>query len=221
MARVVVFDFDGTLVDSNAIKRLTFHEVARAYPRGSEIIEDVLAKNPDGTRHEVFAAVAGRLRPGDGEAADRLAKELIARYTTLTGARAADCPEIPGAAAVMAELAARGCLLAINSSTPTDALVGIIERRGWRERFRSIHGAPTSKEENLRRIAADLRIGHKDMVMVGDREADRRAASKVGCAFVALVRPDSDFAGPVPHSLHDLGGLPALLASPSVLEVVT
>ena len=219
--RVVVFDFDGTLVDSNAIKRLAFHEVARAYPGGAEIIEEVLAENPDGTRHEVFAAAAGRLRPGDGKAADRLAKDLVAHYAILTGARAADCPEIPGAAAVMAELAARGCLLAINSSTPTDALVDIIERRGWRERFRSIHGAPASKEENLRCIAADLRVGQEDMVMVGDREADRRAASKVGCAFVALVRPDSDFTGPVPHSLHDLGELPALLAKPSVSGLAT
>ena len=106
--------------------------------------------------------------------------------------------------------------MAINSSTPDDALRDIIDRRGWRDRFRSIRGAPASKAENLRRIAADLCVDHKDMVMVGDREADRRAANTVGCGFVALVRSDSDFVGPVAHSLHDLGALPALLASPFV-----
>lgn len=213
MTRVVVFDFDGTLVDSNDIKQRAFHEVARCVPGGVDIIEATLAELPGGTRYQVFAAAAARLCPGDEMATERLAQKFVASYTTLASAGAAACPEVPGATAAMVDLAAGGALLAVNSGTPTDALRDIIDRRRWSGHFRCIYGAPASKVENLGWIATDLHVDSRDMVMVGDRDVDFRAANAFGCAFVALVRPDSDFSEQVPRSLCDLGGLPTLLAS--------
>ncbi len=212
--RVVVFDFDGTLVDSNALKRAAYGNAAAAIPGGADLVEDILAANPEGTRHDILGALARRLFPDDKATCDRLADELVMRYTALTGRGAANCPEIPGATAAFAALAAEGWILAINSSTPTDALLDILARRGWRDRFRCVYGAPATKVENLRRIATDLGVEEATLVMVGDREADRRAAAAVGCRFVAVVRPDSDFAAPVAHSIRDLTGLPRVLVAP-------
>jgi phosphoglycolate phosphatase len=208
--RAVAFDFDGTLVDSNAIKRGAFDEVAEAYPGGAKAVGEIIAQNPNSTRHEIFAALARHVFPDDG-ATERLAREMVGRYTELTRSRISVCPEIPGATQIVAELTAQGYRLAVNSSTPAEALLEILDRKGWRSRFALILGSPATKEENLRCIAAGLRVSHKDMVMVGDREADRRAALAAGCPFVALTRPDSDFAGPLSHRISQLKELPGLL----------
>lgn len=209
--RVVVFDLDGTLIDSNAIKRTGFEEVAGTVPGGAEIIENILADHSEGTRHQIFSALACRLHPAEPSAAERLAEALVARYTWLTNTRVATCREIPGATATLDALAREGFQLALNSATPTTALAEILTNRGWRLRFASVRGVPPGKAENLLAIAAELGIAQTEMVMVGDREGDRRAAERAGCSFVALLRADSDFTVPLPRRIRELNELPRLL----------
>jgi len=215
--QVIAFDFDGTLVESNAIKRNAFFETVRDHPAAATVMAHVLDENPEATRHQIFAALGRKMCPHDARAADSLAGDLTQRYTALTYALVASCPEVPGAGAALDDLARRGYELAVNSSTPTEALVDILDRRGWSCRFRSIRGGPATKNENLQHIAAELGFACENILMVGDREIDRRAARRAGCAFVPLVRPDSDFTEPVQHKVVDLAKLPVLLASPSAL----
>lgn len=217
--RVVVFDFDGTLVDSNAIKQDAFFEAVKDNATATEIMAEILSEHPDGTRSEIFAALSSRIHPANAKAADELAHALVERYTEITHAQISVCPEIPGATAVLDELIRRGYKLALNSSTPTEALVEIVGRRGWANRFESVEGAPGTKAGNLRRIAAHLGVGCDEAVMVGDREADRSGAAAAGTAFVALIRPDNDFREAVPFQADTLNALPSILARASISVV--
>ena len=55
--RCVVFDFDGTLVQSNEIKRQAFYEVVKNIADAKPLMDEILRFPKSGTRFEVFAAL--------------------------------------------------------------------------------------------------------------------------------------------------------------------
>ena len=52
--RAVFFDFDGTLVDSNAIKREAFFEVTSGFFGDQEYLTHLLDSNTELTRYQIF-----------------------------------------------------------------------------------------------------------------------------------------------------------------------
>jgi phosphoglycolate phosphatase-like HAD superfamily hydrolase len=183
--RCVVFDFDGTLVDSNAIKRDTYFEILEAVPGSAEAIERVLGEQPGADRRGVLAAVHAAI----GDAPDLpTVEDLVARYARLCEARVSTCAPVPGAVEALSELHSRHALY-VASATPTDSLERVVELRGWRWLFRGVLGGPSSKPDNLRRIAAREGLGASQIVYVGDRPADAESAGLFGCRFAGFGAP--------------------------------
>ena len=61
MIQAIVFDFDGTLIDSNEIKLSAFYEVT-AHISGAVAELDRIFQDPDrGDRYDIFAALQARL----------------------------------------------------------------------------------------------------------------------------------------------------------------
>ena len=74
---VYVFDFDGTLVQSAAVKRQAFFEV---FPVGcATAVAKVLERDPDGSRHEVIPAMIADLDKILAECLKHLKKRLDAK----------------------------------------------------------------------------------------------------------------------------------------------
>ena len=69
MIRCAVFDFDGTLVMSNDIKREGFFAVTAEIAGGRAAMEALLA-DPPGDRYAIFAAFAARFGLDAGELAE-------------------------------------------------------------------------------------------------------------------------------------------------------
>jgi phosphoglycolate phosphatase-like HAD superfamily hydrolase len=212
MIRCVVFDFDGTLVQSNAIKRQSFFEAATVIGDLSDIVERVLAECP-GDRHGVTRAIvecaraAGRLSAPD---VSTLPDTLAQRYTELCDDAIAACPFVPGARELLDELRGEGCDLFINSATPPGPLASAVRRRDLGSYFRGVWGNERSKVENLRAAMSMAGAGASETAFVGDAEPDRAAAAEVGCHFVGLLNEFSDFRTAPRHALrelHDLGRL--------------
>jgi len=216
MIRCAVFDFDGTLVDSNPVKIGSFYEAARPLDPEGRLVAEALARPDRGDRAEITAWLAERLaaqgRIGDAEVA-ATADALCRRYTRLCEEGIAACAEIPGAEAALRALSERGIPLFVNSGTPTEPLRRAVSGRGLAGRFRAVWGAPGTKVENLERCAAAAGAGPDEVLFVGDGEDDRAAAGRVGCHFVGISRPGSSgFAAPPERCLPDLTGLPELAA---------
>lgn len=213
MIRCVAFDFDGTLVDSNTIKRKMAYEVVASIANGSSILDKVYCESPGADRYMLFRRFA-ELAAAEDVCAERCmqwARELAAEYTYRCEEAVSNCSEIPDAQYIIATLRGRGIHTTINSATPTDALRAIVARRGWTDFFSHVLGAPASKSENLGHLAKAMGLDPTEMAMVGDKVGDQVGAEKFGCHFVALLRPDSDF--PVEPRLRasELAQLPSII----------
>jgi phosphoglycolate phosphatase len=216
MIRGAAFDFDGTLADSNEIKRRAFFEVARSFDPEGEVVREVLDRRPSGDRYHVARALAEEFAPraavaGAGGVED-LAKSLADAYTEYCERAVSGCDEIPGAAQALARLAARGLPLFVNTATPRDAMLPILKRRGLDRFFDGVYGGPASKLENLREIAEQVGAPPGELLFVGDGEDDRRVAAAFGCIFVGVVPDAGDRFEQLPERrIPDLVGLPRLV----------
>jgi phosphoglycolate phosphatase len=181
MIRVVVFDFDGTLVDSNAIKREGFFRLAARYPEGVATMASVMGTAGD--RRSILSAFAARMA---AEGVRLNAAELVASYGAGVDAAVAAAPEIRGASNLLASLRQTGLTLHLSSATPTASLLAILKARGWTALFSGIHGAPNSKIETLRKICEVESAKGEQIVVLGDGIDDARAAELVGAQFIAV-----------------------------------
>lgn len=183
-ARCIAFDFDGTLVDSNAIKRESYFEVLAGVEGAGAEIETVLRDHPREDRSGILARVHARLAARGCPSLPSVAA-LVEAYSETCEVRVIACPPVPGALAALDGLRDSHALY-LASATPEDALVRVVSGRGWAGRFRGVFGGPRSKVENLSRIAALEGLAPAEMVYVGDAAVDREAADEFGCAFLGF-----------------------------------
>lgn len=185
--RCVVFDFDGTLVDSNPIKRDTYFEILAETPGSGAVVESVLAQGSGLDRHGVLARVHAELSERGAEPLPTH-ENLVESYSRICEERVAGCSPLPGALETLALLRATHALY-LDSATPREALERVVERRGWSAHFRGVLGGPASKFDNLRWIASREGIGRDEMLYVGDGAADLEAAERFGCWFLGFEAP--------------------------------
>jgi phosphoglycolate phosphatase-like HAD superfamily hydrolase len=210
----VVFDFDGTLVDSNAIKRGTYYEVAARFGDVSALVDEVLG-SVRGDRAGILAEIVRRaeergLLPG-AQTPRQWFDEALADYTAICERRILACEPIPGALDALESLRERGCPLYVNSATPMEPLARILRRRGMDHFFRGIYGAPAPKVENLHSIRRETGLPWSALLVVGDGEEDRRAAEETGCQFFGVASPGGGFGVPPAVIFPDLFALPAFV----------
>ncbi len=191
MIRAFVFDFDGTLVDSNAIKADGYRRVAAVHPGGAAIMEATIAEVL-GDRFAVFEAYAKRLERAGGPICSP--SDLAASYTASVDTAVAAAAEMPGARQLLNALREAGCASFLSSATPVASLSRIVAARGWTFFFKSIHGAPAPKLDTLRRIIAVHHLAPGEVAVVGDGADDHAAAAATGCRFF----PVGGFAGGLP-----------------------
>jgi phosphoglycolate phosphatase len=215
MTACVVFDFDGVLVESNAVKRQAYFDIFESSGGGVEpTVEAVLREDIDGDRFDTIRRILLRLGAvgsnGGSETLDALVMQYAERYNDICEDYAATCGEVPGASLALAQLADRHSLYVV-SATPEEPLRRIVERRGWTPRFRAVLGRPQSKPEHLRRIMEWEHVGGERVIFVGDGLRDLQAARASGCRFIGVRNRFNDFDPTGIEMVPDLRELPALI----------
>jgi phosphoglycolate phosphatase len=211
--RPVVFDLDGTLVDSRQDIVVAANHVrtsAGLLPLPAATIEGFVG---DGARYLV-AAVLG-LADSDPSVLPQL--DVFLDYYT---EHAVDHTTLmPGAEAVLADLLGRRVALCTNKSRRTT--LAVLKGLGLLDRFEVIvAGGDTASNkpsgEPLLRVAELMGVHAERLVMVGDGPQDILAARAVGAFGVGVrggILPFERLAEAMPDAvLADLSELPALLA---------
>lgn len=187
MKKCIIFDFDGTLVQSDQIKRRTFFEIVKGIQSADAILEELLAKFPTSPRDIIFSLLYKQLKKIGSSAIDNRSKDKwVSDYTDMCERFVVQCPEVKGMTAVLDDLMVRKISVFINSATPEKALISICKRRGIDHYFCDILGAPRQKTENIRFILQEYPVEASDILVIGNGESDRAAAYEHAIDFVAI-----------------------------------
>jgi phosphoglycolate phosphatase-like HAD superfamily hydrolase len=212
MTACVVFDFDGVLVDSNAVKRRAYRDIFADAPESKAVVDAVLQSDTEDDRFGVIRAILrGLNREGNTTAEqDLLVAEYGERYNTICEEHAATCAEVRGASSALPRLAKSHALYII-SATPEVPLRRIVKRRDWSRYFREVLGRPRTKGENLARVIRREGVRGQRIVFVGDGRRDLDAAREAGCRFVGVRNEFNDFDPAGLTMVDDLTGLVELV----------
>ncbi|MBI2870547.1 MAG: HAD family hydrolase [Candidatus Omnitrophica bacterium] len=204
-AKALVFDFDGTLVDSNDIKWRAFELCFSDFPERLTEIMAYCRSNPHLPRGEKFRVIYESIL--DLRYTDEIDKGLEGRFNHLTLQPIVDAPEIRGASHFLREVS-RTRMTAVLSSTPTPIVNQIVEARGWRSYFMEVQGAPVKKGKWLSECRSRYGLYGEEIIYFGDTSEDRKAAEEGECLFVGVCDPR--LKGGDVFYLSDFGGVSCL-----------
>lgn len=184
MIRVIVFDFDGTLVESNRLKYEAFFRLFPDDANHKAVVRQVLAEDLEASRYVILKKILLRLKePADSIAAS--VERLAGQYNDLVVEGAKTCPQCSGAERILRQLSADYALY-LSSTTPEEPLRDIIQFRRWTQFFTTIFGYPRRKAESLREILEQQQVDPSQVLVVGDGESDHASAQEVGCEFFSV-----------------------------------
>lgn len=184
--QTIVFDFDGTLIDSNRLKYNAYFELFPPDAHYRHVIRAVLSEIFEESRYVILEEILRRLAPGDESSLRGRVSELAQHYNEIVLVGAKTCREKAGAERTFKTLAPDYAMY-VSSTTPDAALKEIIQFRKWDGYFRGVFGHPHKKPETLRRIIAMENVRSAQVLVVGDGESDRGSAMENGCPFVQVT----------------------------------
>ncbi len=176
--RAVLFDLDGTLIDTAADLLGTLDDVRAELglpPCAAALPPAVAARGGRGILTLGF--------PADPQAVER----LLPRYLELYARRLARLSRpYAGVESMLDALAARGVLLAIVTNKPQALAAALLALIGWSARFPVLVGGDTlavrkPAPEPVWHACAALGIAPAQAAMVGDDERDIQAGRAAGC----------------------------------------
>ena len=208
--RCWVFDCDGVLLNSNAIKTQAFHDVGMHY---GQAVADKLAAyhvTHGGISRFIkfqylFSDILGR-EPIAGEM-----DHVLKQFSTAAKSHLLQCPLAPRIHEVLETVAATGPVYVVSGGMQ-DELRDIFTQRGLDQYFTAIYGSPDTKDTILKRERENGTMPDPAL-FIGDARYDFEVAYRFGIDFV-FASEWSEFSGwqdyfhdksvPVIQSIQDL-----------------
>ena len=193
-----IFDFDGTLVLSNEIKKKGFFECVKSFKNGNEILENIMKNDNNIDRFTIFKIIAEKLCNKQDEMID-LYENLLKNYDFYTVNKIIKLRPVIGSIELLNHLRNLKKNLYINSATPYKSLVKTLNGREMTHYFDEIFGMENGKKENIKKIKKHSRSNKKSILMIGDGIDDMKAAEEFDISFYPvgfkLTGRVSDFLG--------------------------
>jgi phosphoglycolate phosphatase len=200
MLKILILDFDGVVIESNAVKTDAFDHVFGRFPDHAAAMMAYHHSNVSMGRYGKFDHLLGLMgRSGD----QTLRAELAAEFSRFVAARMMDVPFVAGALRFLAEVTPR-LPVYLASVTPIEELTQTLASRDLLRWFRKVYGCPPwTKPDAIRDILAVERVSPANALLVGDSPGDQRAAESTGVRFIAR-NSGLAFDAPPPLQFADL-----------------
>jgi excinuclease ABC subunit C len=183
--RLIIFDLDGTLVD-------TFHDIAAAANHGLSLLGrpeqdlDLIVSRVGGGGRNLMAKCLG-----EGATDDEIDRAFAGWKEYYLAHPCVHARPYPGVRETLEAMRRRGVRLAVLSNKLHELTVEILHRLELSEYFDAIQGETPSKPRKpdpgeILRWIEEYGLSRDEVVMVGDGEADVRVARNAGVGLVAV-----------------------------------
>lgn len=193
MVKVIIFDFDGVIVNSPKLKHQAFLDLfIDADPLKKQIAYEIIEKTRGQPRYEKFRQIFTALNYKPKEA-ENLVQIYTQKYNRLSEKLIIE-KGVPTSIMQTLDALSKNYTLYINSTTPQASLRQLVEKLGIDKFFKAVLGLPPrrtkasgTKEENLWKIFRRENINPEEAVFVGDSQQDLEAAKLFGCPFIGVT----------------------------------
>jgi phosphoglycolate phosphatase len=180
---LIVFDWDGTVMDSTAIIAGSIQSACRDL--------DLTVPDDEAARHVIGLGLMQALRHAVPDAPEAMYDPLVARYRHHFLAQDQAIPLFDGARETIAELHAAGYALGVATGKNTAGLNRALESSGMRHYFHATRTAEqTFSKPNpamLFELMEELAVSAERTLMVGDTTHDVLLAQNAGVDVVAVA----------------------------------
>ena len=184
--RTAIFDCDGVILDSNAIKSEAFHAtVCDESPALADQFVEYHKANGGISRYVKFAWFYREL--ANCPAVEQAAKveAALVRYASIVRAQLLQCPLTPGVLDCLQFFAAHNVPCYVNSGGDQAELREVFATRGLDRWFAGIYGSPATKHDNLAQLQSQHAMPLPG-VFFGDAKSDYLAAQAFGLDYIFL-----------------------------------
>lgn len=181
----IFFDFDGVLVESNAIKVDAFERLYAGY--GPSILARVMdyIEDKEGISRVEKILYAHKAFLGIELNDDDLAV-LAKRYSRMVEDAVVACPWVDGAREFL-EAHRSQLPMFVVTGTPEDEIGRIVERRNMAHYFTEVRGSPLRKPAIVRELLDRYDLAASRSVFIGDAPFDYETADETGLRFIGRV----------------------------------
>lgn len=191
--RLVVWDFDGTLADTQGdvweSLRYAANRMGRCFPVGFEGDDEHLALS--------MGQIMKALEPAAGpEQLESFERDVRVHYRSIS--THPNTKLYPGMEALLRELRVRGIQSRIATNKPFGALERLLALKGWDVLFDGWvasdmgEGGELTKEQMIRMSLFQADADCADAVMIGDSWGDVQGAQLAGIACIGVTYGDGD-----------------------------
>lgn len=180
---VILWDFDGVIIDSNSVREQGFREVLRQYPNQQvQQLIDFHNTNGGWSRYVKFRYFFEKIR--NESITEEQVYELAYRFSSIMKKALVD-PEllIPKTISFIKELYISGKEMHIVSGSDGNELRDLCQTLKIAKYFASINGSPTPKRELVKNIIEPSDHDHSNFCLIGDSVNDYEAAKDNGITF--------------------------------------
>jgi phosphoglycolate phosphatase-like HAD superfamily hydrolase len=189
MFKVLVFDFDGVIIDSERSKQEAWVKLFK--PLGSKAVllaykaKDDVFKNRQGAREDMLTYIFHELKFSSDVIGDYVSEysrrydEDVQKEVNIIGVRT-DVKEI-------LKRFSKTMPLYVNSVTPDASLKNSLDLLKIRPLFKGVKGGSRSKADNLCAIMEAEGVASSETLFVGDGLGDFLASQKSHCHFLGLA----------------------------------
>ncbi|MDX9713926.1 MAG: HAD-IA family hydrolase [Dissulfurispiraceae bacterium] len=189
MIRTVIFDFDGVILESAAVKTKAFRMLFEDdYPNKVEEITGYHLQNMGVSRYLKFQYIHETIL--NLPLSTEKERELGERFSALVLDEILKASFVAGALEFLENNSDKYDMF-IASGTPENELHHILKQRDIAHFFAEAHGSPKHKHMIIFDIMHQYNLNQQEVVFVGDADSDRRAAEQTGIAFIARLTEEN------------------------------